>query len=84
MTREDIESLGWKEDLLLQDRPKFGRYGKDNYMLGYDFENNRLGMIVKDLSKNDEYARHMTDPSIRNLTVNTKEELEVLMKQFGI
>ena len=83
MTSKDIEELGWEKDLTVQN-DVFKKYYKGNYVLGYDFKNYLLGMIVADLSKCDNYLRNLNDPSIRNLIVKTKEELQVLMIQFGI
>jgi len=84
MTKEDIESLGWFHDKTSDINSNFIKFGKGNYMLGYDFKNNKLGLIVADLSKDINFLRTMNDPSVRNLTIKTKEELTVLMKQFGI
>jgi len=83
MNKEDIESLGWIHDKT-SDNSKFLKFSKGNYMLGYNFTNNTLGIIVADLSKSEEYLKYMNEPQVRNLKIETKEELKTLMKQIGI
>lgn len=80
LTKEDIESLGWIEDKVV---PGI-KYYNDNYVMVYYYEGNLLSMIVRDLSKNKEYTTFMNEPSVRNLKVTSKGELELLMKMFRI
>jgi len=83
LVKEDFESLGWNLDIAVVD-DKFKKYYKGNYILGYSNSLNTISIIVADLSKNEQYLKHFNEPCVRNIIINTKEELKVLMKQLNI
>jgi len=83
LTKEDFESLGWNLDIVITD-DNFKKYAKDNYVLGHSNSLNTISIIVADLSKNEQYLKYYNEPCVRNITINTKDELKVLMRQLNI
>lgn len=84
LDQKDIESLGWKNTggklLFTVDQ----LYEKGNYKMIYNFETKKIGIIVADLSKDDQYLKTFVDTQVRNLIIKNKSELKRLLKQLNI
>ena len=93
MTREDIESFGFKYRkpittfFLNTDKEDYlgdlYEHKEMNTILGYYPESKRITMFTKDPAKNDHYAYHGKDNfAIGSLRIETKDEFKFILDRL--
>lgn len=84
LDQEDIESLGWKRDIMRSHKLTKQLYNKENWILLHDTELNQVSIIIRDPFKEKDYIELFKLKGFDYLIVKNKSELKKLLKQLNI
>lgn len=77
LNQEDIESLGWELG-------ENNTYHLNNWSLKYWDKKNKISIIIRDPSKNDDSLLQNIMTSVNFLNIKNKSELKKLMTQLNV